>query len=348
MRLPASTTVAIVLAAVALSGCQAMRGDAPDGLSGFARGDVAAEVGEHVVTTAELAAAVEDSLSLAATADMSETERLEQRIEVQTNQLSVQISIAIVSAAASDEFGIVIDDADVAASVTEAAEQAGGEEALAEALAAQGLTLASFEQQARVTLLVERITAALVEADPLTDEDIEAEFDQRRGEFEQVTARHILVGTEAEAVAALARLEAGEDFAALAQELSLDTGSAEAGGSLGSAPRGSFVPEFEAAIWDGPAPVGAVLGPVETQFGHHLIIVDEFVVTPEAEAREAVRQELEGTYGQDLFGFWVRQAIADADPKVAPRLGHWDRVGQSVVRGDAEDARVEQSQPEQP
>jgi len=90
---------------------------------------------------------------------------------------------------------------------------------------------------------------------------------------EQAHARHILVETEEEAKDVIARLEAGEDFADLAAELSQDSGSAANGGDLGFVPRGRFVPEFDEVVFS--LPVGQVSDPVQTQFGWHIIEVLE-------------------------------------------------------------------------
>lgn len=90
---------------------------------------------------------------------------------------------------------------------------------------------------------------------------------------EEVRARHILVPDEAAAKAIVARLKRGEDFAALAGELSKDPGSAKEGGDLGFFTRDRMVPEFaEVAFKLEP---GNVSDPVKSQFGWHIIKVED-------------------------------------------------------------------------
>ncbi|MEW5960884.1 MAG: peptidylprolyl isomerase [Chloroflexota bacterium] len=88
---------------------------------------------------------------------------------------------------------------------------------------------------------------------------------------EQAHARHILVETEAEAQDVIKRLNAGEDFAELAAELSTDPGSAAQGGDLGFVTRGAFVGPVDEAVFT--LPIGQVSEPVQTQFGWHVIEV---------------------------------------------------------------------------
>jgi hypothetical protein len=87
----------------------------------------------------------------------------------------------------------------------------------------------------------------------------------------QVWARHILVADEATANGVIERLKKGEDFAALAKELSTDTGSAVNGGDLNWFGNGVMWPEFEAAAFALEKPGDYTLTPVKTQDGFHII-----------------------------------------------------------------------------
>lgn len=90
----------------------------------------------------------------------------------------------------------------------------------------------------------------------------------------QVKARHILVEDEAFALELKQRIDAGESFSELAETYSNDTGSAVKGGDLGFFPRGVMVQEFEAMAFS--LPIGLVSPPVSTQFGFHIIQVEDF------------------------------------------------------------------------
>jgi peptidyl-prolyl cis-trans isomerase D len=110
----------------------------------------------------------------------------------------------------------------------------------------------------------------------LTDDDIRAAYDSEvasASEESERRARHILVATSDDALEKAteikARIDGGDDFAALAKEFSDDIASRENGGDLGFAPKGTFTPEFELAL-DSLAQ-NAVSEPVETQYGYHII-----------------------------------------------------------------------------
>ncbi len=90
---------------------------------------------------------------------------------------------------------------------------------------------------------------------------------------EEVRARHILVPTEEEAKKAVERLEKGEDFAAVAKEMSQDPGSGAQGGDLGFFTKEQMVPEFSETAFKLEA--GKVSPPVKSNFGWHIIKVEE-------------------------------------------------------------------------
>lgn len=84
------------------------------------------------------------------------------------------------------------------------------------------------------------------------------------------TARHILVDSEEKCLELKEAIEAGSDFAVVAKENS-NCPSGTSGGDLGSFGPGQMVPEFDTAVFTGE--VNKVLGPIQTQFGYHLLEV---------------------------------------------------------------------------
>ena len=143
----------------------------------------------------------------------------------------------------------------------------------------------------------------------------------------QVHARHILAATRgldavkkeekrSRIAGVLERARAGEDFAALAKEFSDDRGTASQGGDLGWITRADVVPEFgEAAL---ALEAGQVSGLVESQFGYHIIRVDEKrpqTLRPFEDCREEIQRVL-GSERADSLAH--REAAAFAEAASAP------------------------------
>jgi len=174
------------------------------------------------------------------------------------------------------------------------------------------------EEQATVDYVeldLEKFAEAVVVDEQRLREYYETNKD-RYSKPERRRARHILIGSgadeagaEARARAAYERARNGEDFAALARELSEDAGSRESGGDLGMAERGSFVAAFGDAVWS-MAP-GEIRGPVKSEFGWHVIRLD--AVEPEStQPFEQVRAELE----PELRRTEVEKAFGDAQEQL--------------------------------
>ena len=88
----------------------------------------------------------------------------------------------------------------------------------------------------------------------------------------KINASHILVKTESEAKVILYDIEHGKSFEEAAKEVSLCP-SKKNGGNLGWFSRGKMVKEFEQACFN--AKKGDIIGPVKTQFGYHIIKIDD-------------------------------------------------------------------------
>jgi peptidyl-prolyl cis-trans isomerase D len=184
-----------------------------------------------------------------------------------------------------------------------------------------------------VQLLVVRLDGTQPRADAEVPEDagkqlaakdperVRKAVEERRSELdtpEQVRARHILVSVGPEAddaaksaaraklTAAKQRIEAGEDFAVVAQELSDDSGSKEKGGDLGFFKRGTMVAPFEEAAF--ALEPGKLSDLVESPFGLHLIRVEE-----KTEASELPYSEASARVAQELARVDAASKLAKAD-----------------------------------
>jgi peptidyl-prolyl cis-trans isomerase D len=146
-----------------------------------------------------------------------------------------------------------------------------------------------------------------------TEADLRKLYDDSRANYvleERRRARHILIPVNGEDDAAarkqaesvLAEARAGKDFAELAKKYSKDSTSAD-GGELGFVEKKDFPGPFGDALF--AMKVGDIAGPVKSQFGYHLIKLEE-IQAGEAKPFDAVRAELDSQYRQDqsaeLFG----------------------------------------------
>jgi peptidyl-prolyl cis-trans isomerase C len=196
----------------------------------------------------------------------------------------------------------------------------------------------------RDNLLAEAYVKDLQDSDKLVSEaDIQKYYNQHLDEFEEVRARHILIGTKAQAEESddtdsdeapkktldakglskeeaqkkaesiLDRVHKGEDFAKLAQENSDDPGSKTSGGDLGYFGRGKMVPVFEQTAF--ALKPGEVSGVVESQFGYHIIKVEDHR-TP-ASSDPKVQQEIIGKLKQDKVKEKVDSIVNNSKVQIA-------------------------------
>jgi peptidyl-prolyl cis-trans isomerase C len=129
---------------------------------------------------------------------------------------------------------------------------------------------------ARQSILIRELFADFQTKNPVTDADIKAEYDKFAASNggKEFKARHILVEKEADAKAIIAQLKKGGKFEEIAKKSSKDPGSGANGGDLDWAAPGSYVPEFSEAL--AKLEKGKMTEtPVKTQFGYHIIRLDD-------------------------------------------------------------------------
>jgi peptidyl-prolyl cis-trans isomerase C len=201
------------------------------------------------------------------------------------------------------------------------------EDAFKQNIAAQGLTLDQVKAQTKSSIEVAKVIDAEINSKVnVTDQDADAFYNGNLERFKQgdtVHAAHILYGispqatpeqkaeAKAKAQAALKKLRAGADFAALAKAESQDPGSAPNGGDLGFFPKGQMTPVFEQAAFT--LKKGATSGVIETPFGFHIIkVIDKRGprTAPLAEVKDQIEQFLTQQQREQKLEVFVGQIKA--------------------------------------
>lgn len=269
----------------------------------------AARVGDESIPRAVVERAL-DELDLEGLEELEGDERTSQRralvddhlADAQRRILDLYIRRAMVR--------VVTEDAGVTVSAQEQdrarellLEQVGGEDALDDVLEQAQLTREVFDE----VLVVQEAHLAVLREHLLTE-----------GLVPVREPRHILLETPEEAAVVVAELEAGADFAALASERSVDPGSAGRGGALPAAPRGSWLPAFDEAVWD--AAPGTIVGPVASEAGFHVI---EVVAEDEVVVGDLEQQQVDEWLTGELDARFAR-AIETTEVVVDPAFGVWN------------------------
>jgi len=161
---------------------------------------------------------------------------------------------------------------------------------------------------ARQTILIRQLFADFQKKNPVTDADIQAEYDKfvAANGGKEFRARHILVESEDQAKSLIADIKKGAKFEELAKKHSKDPGSGANGGDLDWAAANSYVPEFSGAMTK--LDKGQMTEtPVKSQFGFHIIRVDdvrEAQLPKLEEVKPQIAQQLQqqkiGKFQEDL------------------------------------------------
>jgi len=165
----------------------------------------------------------------------------------------------------------------------------------------------------------------------LDDAEVRQYYETHKAEFERVHARHILIRVagspmpvrpgqkdlpDAEALAKAQeirkKIQAGEDFAALARTESDDTGSGANGGDLGFFGHNQMVPPFEAAAF--AMKVGELSEPVKTAFGYHIIKVEERDSKSLEDLKPDIEKRLRPEQAQKVMQELQKKAAVQLDP----------------------------------
>lgn len=326
---PARLRVVVLAALLALvAAC------APEGASSA---DVAATVNGEDVPTSDLRLrfeAVRENPQFAEQLSGDDSETFEEQLQAEILTGLIRARLLAQGAA---ELGIEVTDEDVADKREEVVEQVGGEEAFEQVVEDNNLTEETVDSQLRDLALQDLVAADLTADLDVDRDDIQARYEETYG---TASARHILVETEDEAQTVLERLEAGEDFGELAQEVSTDPSAEQNAGDLGEFNRGQMVPAFSEAVFS--AEEGETVGPVQTDFGYHVIEVLEIDEGPPLdEVEDEIRDQLLEGERTEAVQEWLNDLTEAAEVTVNPRFGEWDEENGVVVPSEPIDGEGE-------
>jgi foldase protein PrsA len=320
---------AACLAVLLLAAC----GDGP------VRAGAAAVVGDERITTEQLQEIVDRGLS----SPEAQQQFGADRVDYQTQVLNRMVRALLLEEAARER-EIEVTQGDVDDQLAEFADQAGGREELENQAAAGGIHPDDLPRFAREIALEIRLGDELTADVDVPDAQLQEVYEQGRAQFERVRSRHILVESEEQANDILAQLQAGGDFEELAAEFSTDTSNAEQGGDLGWQGRGTFVEEFDNAVFSQPIGEAFVVG---TQFGFHVVEVQDREVTTLAQAKPQLRRQALGEQRVEAVTGELREIAERVGVDVNPRFGQWDNA-QVMVIGAAQDDGLSSPAPSAP
>jgi foldase protein PrsA len=216
--------------------------------------------------------------------------------------------------------------------------QAGGRKALQAQAANAGVSPEELPAVARDAVVRERLAAALLKSSTPSEADLQGYYQQNLGTFQTSHAAHILVADEGLALQIKGDLVAHPDkFAELAKRYSMDTSNKDTGGDLGAQPRGTFVKEFDDAIF--AAQAGQLIGPVKTQFGYHVIKVLELTNESFEQARSQILTMLSdptGAYASRLLARRLAAVSKRLHVHVSSRFGRWDPATIAILPPDSD------------
>jgi foldase protein PrsA len=211
---------------------------------------------------------------------------------------------------------VSVSDSSVSSAISNLEQSLGGAGQLDTQLKASGVTRPQLVNLARRLLLFGEVQRSIA-ASRVSDAQVRQLYEQQKAQYTQIHAKHILVKTRAEAER-IARQATPENFGRLAERYSTDTTSAKNGGDLGTLSASGLDADFVKAA-EALKP-GEISGPVQTQFGWHVIELVSVDVPPLSQVRDQLVAPLQG----QVFNQWLQQRLRSATISVNPKYGRFD------------------------
>ena len=219
------------------------------------------------------------------------------------------------------EHDLKVDPADVTDALTQLEQGLGGADALKSRLSDAGVTRAQVQAFAARLLLVNAVRQAVVE-ERLDEAALRDAYQANLAQFTTLEVGHILVADRAEAERIAAEVTPAT-FAETARRESTDAQSAAQGGSLGSFSEAQFQTQFDPDFVAATLALkpGEISGPIQTQFGWHVIHLVRRDVAPFVD----VRDQLAANQSGPVFDDWFTERLGTTNIEVNPRFGRFDR-----------------------
>jgi peptidyl-prolyl cis-trans isomerase C len=263
----------------------------------------------------------------------------EQRLDVE-RQVIVQLIQQELIKQEADRLAVRVAATQVAERFGQVRAQFQTDDQFQQALAQNGLTVTTLQDRIREQLTLEQVQSRAIGNLSATDAELRAAYGNG-SRFEELHVRHILFtvsGTDPSAArkkaqTALAQLKDGADFIALAKKVSEDTTTKAQGGDLGTVTRQTpFDQTFLNAAF--ALKEGQISGLVQTQFGFHIIKVEDRRSKTLEQARAQLTQEITDTKRQDAFTDFMKKRVDSARIVVNPRYGDFNPSTLSIDAHD--------------
>jgi peptidyl-prolyl cis-trans isomerase C len=266
-------------------------------------------------------------------AEQSGVPKDDPQYQATVQQIIPQLVSIEIAKAYAQEHGITVSDKEVDQELAKLKEQVGDQarssgqdlsdqEAYEQALKQNDITEDQLREDIRENLPVQKVQERVAgDAEP-SDEEIQKYYEQNKeAQFTtpaQRCVRHILLNKDQKQKAEeiVQQLEDGGDFAQLAKENSEDPGSAAKGGDLGCLGKGETVPEFEQAAFG--AEQGEIVGPVQTEFGYHVLQITDAKpeqTRPLEEVESQIRSQLATEKQSEAFSRWIEEQQKERNVK---------------------------------